>query len=173
MKERTAFLVTRRGCMLLIAALTVGCASSSDVAPRPESKPLKEHEKTFDPGAYREPPAQPSKSQKTSEPIAEEKEIWVERKERVMGYRIQLYSTTSVDEAQMKLPVMRRRLDSLSVSPGRLDMSFDAPYYKIRLGDFLSRPPADSLSTVLKEHGMTDAWVVRDHVIKRTRVRKE
>ena len=90
-----------------------------------------------------------------------------------MGFRVQLHSTTNLDEAQSALEGYRRRLDSLHIDAGRLDMVFDAPYYKVRLGDFLRKGDADSMTVKLREAGVSEAWVVRDNVYQVIRERKK
>ncbi|MDT8324715.1 MAG: SPOR domain-containing protein [Bacteroidota bacterium] len=144
------------------------------MTPEQKSKPLAEHEKSFDPGDYRKAEEE-EEEVKTPPPPVKEKEgklRWVERMEKTMGYRIQLFSTTSIDEAQAQVARYRQRLDSMQVAAGRLDMTFDAPYYKVRMGDFLLRPPADSLRRLLHEQGMQEAWVVRDRVERTIRVQE-
>ncbi|MCB2204371.1 SPOR domain-containing protein [bacterium] len=135
---------------------------------------MQEHEKEFDPAKYRKPEEKEATEVKPSEraDIPEETQ-WTERIEKTMGYRIQLYSTTSVDEAQRQITRFHDRLDSLDMQVGRLDLTFDAPYYKLRMGDFLLRPPADSVRALLHERGMTEAWVVRDRVQHKVRVKAE
>jgi hypothetical protein len=41
---------------------------------------------------------------------------------------------------------------------------FNAPYYKLMIGDFIKRADADIILTRLKEMGYNDAWVVRSRV---------
>jgi hypothetical protein len=140
--------------------------------PERKSEPLTEHEKRFDPAEYREPEVDTLDTLPPPVKKREVREEWIERTEKTMGYRIQLYSTTSIDDAQEQAARFQRRLDSMKVATGRLDMTFDAPYYKVRMGDFLQRPPADSLRILLHERGVQEAWVVRDRVIRKVRVRK-
>lgn len=168
--RNTADLISRLTIPVLLfvaVGMAAGCSSSSDVTESQRAKPMPEHEKTFDPSAYRETkPKKSEESTPTEAPASEKKPRvkWVERIEKTMGFRIQLHSTTNIDDAQNQLSIIRRKLDSLDIASGRLDMTFDAPYYKVRLGDFLVKPPADSLRDVLREHGLSEAWVVRDRV---------
>lgn len=159
---REHLLVTVCGAVLLLLS---GCASSEEVKEPKSTGSLSEHEERFDPTVYRDRlPADSAHTERPSQPTEPEPVRWTERKETVMGYRIQLHSTTDIDEAQRVLPRYAARIDSIGVSSGRLDMSFDAPYYKIRMGDFLTKPPADSLRLVLQTGGLTEAWVVRDRI---------
>lgn len=148
----------------MLCLLLLGCAASEPSAP-PSAKTMQEHEKSFDPAAYRTP-----KEEKPA-PAAEETpksnvtaEVWVERVERGMGYRVQLFSTTTLDEAQESLARMSSILDSIGIPEGRLDLVFDAPYYKLRYGDFRNRGDADRIRSVMHEAGIREAWIVRDAV---------
>jgi cell division septation protein DedD len=160
--------------MISVFGMTlVACSSSRDMADDSSTKSIREHEKSFDPSDYRKDSTEPSKTTAPSKPVPQKRETqWVERKEKVMGFRVQLFSAANLDEATASMSRTRARLDSLSIDPGRLDMSFDAPYYKVRAGDFLSKPPADSLREKLKAAGIMEAWVVRDQVIRIIREQK-
>lgn len=163
--------------LLVIQALWLlpACSSKETVVVQPAAKPIREHEEGFDPARYRrkEPEAEQPRS-----PVAEQQQqqpeaVWVERTEKVMGFRVQLYSTTDIDAVQQSLSVLRSRLDSLAIDPGRLDLGYDAPYYKIRAGDFLVKSGADELREKLREAGLSEAWVVRDMVIRIIREEKK
>lgn len=163
--------------VLCCAVLLLGCAAS-DESTREEEKSIQEHEQSFDPAEYRrEPvvtPEPPEPVEELSEEEVEKQTPWVERTERVMGYRLQLFSTTDIDEAQDALERIREECKSLNTDVGRIDMSFDAPYYKVRAGDFLNKKDADTARNLLHEAGMQDAWVVRDnvfHVIREKQTR--
>ncbi|MBN1446442.1 MAG: SPOR domain-containing protein [Bacteroidetes bacterium] len=153
--------------ILLLSA----CSGTPDVAKKEPEKTLQEHEEHFDPSQYREKETveKPAEQAKPTE-TAQETKSWIERVEKVMGFRIQLYSTTGIDDAEEQLHYLRTRIDSLEIGGARLDMTFDAPYYKLRVGDFLNKAAADSLRDVLRENGLPEAWVVRDRVNRITRI---
>ncbi|MBE0645069.1 MAG: SPOR domain-containing protein [Bacteroidetes bacterium] len=150
------------------------CSSSEETAKDAPGKSIREHEGNFDPTEYRRKPAEPKENAGEGEIKAKPVEpAWVERTEKSMGFRVQLYSTTNIDDAKAVLEQMRSRIDSLHIEAGRLDMSFDAPYYKIRAGDFLVRAKADTLREQLRSAGLSEAWVVRDNVFRVIRERKK
>lgn len=163
--------------MLILLGLAVvlpGCGSSTDVTTKNPPRTMRQHEESFDPSAYRPPSADTVATAPAAQPEASvPSEEWVEQKVRTMGFRVQLHSTASLDEAQETLTAYRGRLDSLQVDAGRVDMVFDAPYYKIRAGDFVVKAGADSLRETLHAAGFPEAWVVRDNVFRIVRVRKE
>jgi hypothetical protein len=96
---------------------------------------------------------------------------YTERSERVMGYRLQLHSTTDHSEARRAMSTMRKRLDSLGMEEGRMDLVFDAPYYKLRYGDYIMKADADRERGVFHELGIPAAFVVRDHIVRIIRER--
>ncbi len=158
----------------LFAFLIGGCASNKESS-TPPTKTLREHEKTFDPSKYRVKPA-PEPQETTPPPDiqpVELPEVWVERSEKVMGFRVQLHSTTDMNEARATLAELKSRLDSLSMEEGRMDLVFDAPYYKVRYGDFLSKSDADTMRDQLHGLGFSNAWVVRDNIIRILREKKQ
>jgi hypothetical protein len=160
-------------CSIALSSLLACSASTEQTAST--GKPLHEHEKTFDPSKYRDTDQStvtqdPAESSKAGDRIDEGE--WVERSERVMGYRIQLHSTTDIEEARAAQSEMHHRLDSLGLEEGRLNLDFDAPVYKLRYGDFAGKPEADHMRNTLQQAGITGAWVVRDRIIRIIRERK-
>ncbi|MCZ7555204.1 MAG: SPOR domain-containing protein [Bacteroidia bacterium] len=110
------------------------------------------------------------RSRKNVNPAAP-KPAYSERSERVMGFRLQLHSTTDHAEARSVMSTMRQRLDSLGMEQGRMDLVFDAPYYKLRYGDYLMKADADRERGVFHELGFPAAFVVRDHIVRVIRER--
>ncbi len=84
----------------------------------------------------------------------------VERSQ-VRGFRVQLISTRTEEEARS---VMRNAVISFNQPVYR---EYDNPYYKIRVGDFLSRYEASKVQAEAIELGFHEAWVVRAMVWNR------
>lgn len=76
----------------------------------------------------------------------------------VEGFRIQLLATRDESEAR------RARDDARSSFPENSYLLFDNPYYKLRLGDCLTRTAADSLQQRAVSKGFSGAWIVRSQV---------
>ena len=76
----------------------------------------------------------------------------------VEGFRIQLLATPDEQEAR------RARDDARLYFPENSYLIFDNPYYKLRLGDCLSRAAADSLQQRAISKGFSGAWIVRSLV---------
>ena len=138
------------------------CASSRQPASR--DKTMQEYEQDFDPSRYAER-RQKSGMEKASDSEREQRRdvpdapAYFDRMEKVLGYRLQVYSTTSVDDASNRREYFRSVLDSMQI-----DLVYSAPYYKLRLGNFRDRADAESFKTELQSRGINDAWIVRDHI---------
>jgi hypothetical protein len=74
---------------------------------------------------------------------------------QIRGFRVQLISTRTEEEARS---VMRNAAISFNQPVYR---EYDNPYYKIRVGDFLSRYEASNVQAEAIELGFHEAWVVR------------
>lgn len=73
----------------------------------------------------------------------------------VLGYRVQIISTPFEETAR------EVRNEALLKFEEPVYMIFDAPYYKVRIGDCLSRFEAEDLQQKAIEKGFGQAWVVR------------
>jgi hypothetical protein len=81
--------------------------------------------------------------------------------EEVSGFRIQLFSTTDIDEAAVK------KGEAELLFPGEwVYMQYDQPSYKIRVGNFIRRFDAERFRTLAVEKGFSSAWIVPSHVLK-------
>lgn len=142
--------------------LFLGCSSAKQTAASSGSKSAREYEKEFDPRKYdpKEQPAAKGGSQKSSPAEREQPAIApAERVERLAGYRVQIYSTYDLDDAVRTKGMSQAMLDSM-----RVYMVYDAPVYKIRVGDFLTKSDADAAKQALRGKGFNDAWIVPDQI---------
>jgi len=76
----------------------------------------------------------------------------------VQGFRIQLIATTSQQEAQ-QIEARARELYGAAVY-----LIFDAPQYKVRVGNFTSRDQANQFRKQVQTDGFKDAWFVPSSV---------
>ncbi|MBN1351859.1 SPOR domain-containing protein [candidate division KSB1 bacterium] len=83
-----------------------------------------------------------------------------QKREMVWGWRVQICA-------------FRNELDARSVQreallkfEDQVYLTYDSPYYKVRIGDCLSRYEADDLQQIAIEKGFDDAWVVKTKVNK-------
>lgn len=74
------------------------------------------------------------------------------------GFRVQIFETQSANEAQS---FFRESTVALTDS---VYLSFDAPFYKIRVGNCPTRHEAITLQKVLKNTGYKTTWIVRSRI---------
>jgi hypothetical protein len=86
--------------------------------------------------------------------------------ELTQGYRIQIFASGSIDDANAMRQTAVQRLPDDSVY-----VVFDPPVYKVRVGDFRTRVEANQRLGVISALGFADAWVVGDKITIRKSVR--
>lgn len=74
------------------------------------------------------------------------------------GYRIQCFASSQIERIRTE----QKTLESKIKFP--LYITFNSPYYKLLVGDFIKRTDADNAAEKLKEMGYNDAWVARSRV---------
>ena len=75
--------------------------------------------------------------------------------QHLAGFRVQLISTREEGLARSI------RKDALLLFDDAIYLSYDDPYYKVRLGDCKSRREAEKLLEIAMQKDFLDAWVVR------------
>ena len=74
------------------------------------------------------------------------------------GYRVQVLATRYFERAGSLAVIMKNTVsDSVYVD-------FEAPNYKIRIGDFIDRESAESLQKDLVQMGYNSAWILRTRI---------
>ena len=74
------------------------------------------------------------------------------------GFRLQIFETSSVNEANRSLRKFERALDD------SVYMVFDAPLYKLQTGNFATKKEADAQKNALRKRGYRDIWIVRSRI---------
>ena len=160
-----------------IALVLSGCGSSGSSqreAPTPpddreQRVPLSRYEKTFNPSDYDDEITEIQRQHTIEqERAAAERQLdsVVVESTFTQGYRIQIFASGNIDEANaMRLTAAQR------ITEDSLYVVYDTPVYKVRIGDFPTRAEANhKLATVIAQ-GFADAWVVGDRIIQRRLVR--
>jgi len=81
--------------------------------------------------------------------------------ELVPGFRVQIFSTTDIDEANQK------KTEAEADFPSEwFYIQYDPPTYKIRGGNFLQRYEAERFARAAIEKGFTDSWAVPEKVLR-------
>lgn len=152
---------------LIIVAFMMGCSGAKKAQQSEassESSALEEYEADFHPSDYDvEIGAVFSELRKDNEKENDPAEVrpTVEAPVFVPGYRVQLFATTDIDEAN------GQKLTAESAFPTEwFYIEYDPPSYKLRAGNFLSRTDAEAFAQTLQSSGYPDAWVVPDRVQK-------
>ena len=74
------------------------------------------------------------------------------------GYRVQVLATRYFERADSLAVIMKNTIsDSVYVD-------FEAPNYKVRIGDFIDRDSAESLQQELVQMGYNSAWILRTRI---------
>ena len=74
------------------------------------------------------------------------------------GYRVQVLATRYFERADSLAVIMKNTVsDSVYVD-------FEAPNYKVRIGDFIDRNSAESLQQDLVQMGYNSAWILRARI---------
>ena len=74
------------------------------------------------------------------------------------GYRLQIFESSSVEETNRTLRKFERSLkDSVY-------MVFEAPLYKLRLGNFVTKKEAEKQKEKLNKKGYKNIWIVRSRI---------
>ncbi len=157
---------------LLLAAAVLqfsGCPHPDETAQRPvpENRPspaLAQAEQSFNPSDY-DRPAPPKHGDSTTLSLRPgeipEELPPSQQEEQAPGFRVQLLSTTSIDEANA------RKQYAESLFPAEwFYLQYDPPAYKIRAGNFLLRLDADRFRAQIAARGFPGAWVVPERVFR-------
>jgi len=79
----------------------------------------------------------------------------------VQGFRVQLLATSDEEMAR------EEKKRAVFKFEDKVYLIFDAPMYKIRVGDCLTRKEAEELKKQAVSQGFTDAWIVPSQVVRR------
>jgi len=78
------------------------------------------------------------------------------------GFRVQIIATQDYEKAT----ILEEKAKTQFLPVGHNTyLSFEAPLYKIRIGDFVKRDDADELKNTAKDFGYKEAFIVRTKVI--------
>jgi hypothetical protein len=148
-------------------SLLAGCSGSRETE-KPSTaveETLKKYEAGFKPSDYDpEPKGKSGHSGTSADSIPDSGATLVEAPtsmELVAGFRVQLFSTTNIDEANLK------KADAEATFPDEwVYVEYDPPTYKVRAGNFKSRIAADRFANLASSNGFQEAWTVPERVYK-------
>ena len=151
--------------LFVIGLMLASCGAIRETGEESTSKAaLNEYEASFRPSDHDQPlkdffPEEDTTGRKDS--TSTSRVSTPQSQELTQGYRVQVFGTTSYDEAKnTKAAVESQFVDEWFY------IVYDAPTYKLRAGNFLERYEADRFAKLLAEKGYRDAWVVPERVLK-------
>ena len=161
--------------IFLFLALVGGCSSSKQFLieekpkheqPKEKKLLLSEYEGTLNPVEFDQEIEAVQKArreeQKQQTALEIPKDSIIIQEEVVQGFRIQIFSSSNVDETTLMKNLALEKFvgDSIYVV-------YDAPVYKVRIGDFVNRYEANQRLPEFVEKGYRDAWIVPDRIVQR------
>jgi len=157
------------GAIVLIFLL-FGCSSTKSLMPDTESSKDDEQNtgivnEFFDPLILDEEDLNIKKTisvESTSDQVKEDvvqPNADYQKTETVPGYRVQICAVSDEDKARM---IQRDAI--FKFINEEVYLIYDSPYYKVRVGNCLTRYEADKLQQFAVEKGFDDAWVVRTKI---------
>ena len=152
--------------VLPLLLIQIGCTPAPPIEEE-QGKELAKAEEDFDPLAQdRERPIVISNEGQDSEPLEmppEDKQV-PETQEGLVspvppgvskGYRVQIFLSDNLREAARMLAEARGKFEE------EVYLEYDAPYYKVRVGDCETELEGQGLLKVALRLGYRDAWLVR------------
>ena len=76
----------------------------------------------------------------------------------IPGYRVQIFTTGDINKADEFKNSVQGKFQA------EVYRVYEAPYYRIRVGDCVNRDEAEKLREEAQQKGFRDAWIVRDQV---------
>lgn len=92
-------------------------------------------------------------------PTKKDKKSKSQKKIEKEGYRIQLIASSSIEAMRDKKKEVESKL-RLSAY-----ISYDPPFYKLYVGDFISRRSAEKARVKIERKGYPDAWIVKSKIL--------
>ena len=150
--RKFAWMVLPAGMLLIGSSAPTGGSSplSADSTAAVLRQSMNAFERSFKPSQYEPDPIRGTAVQPA-----------LAAPETVQGFRVQVFSTNEYDEASM----VRSSLEQAFPAEWIYTV-YDAPTYKVRIGDYLTRGDAATMKDSIEAKGQTGAWIVPDQVIK-------
>jgi cell division septation protein DedD len=159
------------GLVLLIFSIyscgTSGKLVKDDTGTKAKEKSGK-YDETFDPLSLDDDDIVVTKKE---EPVSEQKPKENTQKEsgnehiallESEGFRVQIFATRSIETATL---AQQKAVDQFSDSGYKVYLVFEAPLYRIRIGDAVSRSDAEDIRDLAKERGYDEAFIVRSKIM--------
>jgi len=151
--------------MTIILASGCGSTSGTQTGDNATEDDIRNFESTFRPSDFDPPKERPTdrtpRRVDTNTVVAADTPTAPPSMEMVQGFRVQVFSTNSIDAARAK------RMEFEAAFPEEwFYLEYHAPTYKLRAGNFQNKFEAERFARMLAEQGYQEAWAVPEKVFK-------
>jgi uncharacterized protein YcfL len=153
-----------------IALITIffimACSSSEKVVVKDEQQKPNPYDESFDPNSLNDDDIVIGKydvTQNTNNKKNEKISISQEQPQfkEVKGFRVQIMATKSIETATLAEQEAKDLFENMN---HRIYLIFDAPLYKLRVGDVTTRDAAEEIRDIAKDYGYREAFIVPSKV---------
>lgn len=146
---------------LLIAIVYMGCAGTREPVkeePVKETKP--QYDESFDPLSLNDDDIIIADATVATSNVDNPTVIVTEKSipREMNGFRVQILATKNIETASLFEQEATERFESLE---HKTYLIFEAPLYKIRVGDCKERAEAENLRDTAKQYGYREAFIVK------------
>ncbi|MBS4028775.1 MAG: SPOR domain-containing protein [Ignavibacteriales bacterium] len=146
---------------IFLLLIVSSCTNTEELRKRELAEERKtffaKYEAEFNPSDYPEEDYPDTIPEVKTDSVQEE----IPMEEMISGFRVQVYLSENIDSAKIFFQSINPKLETEWVY-----MVYDAPLYKIRVGDFQDRVGATETMNALIQMGFANAWLVPDKVRK-------
>jgi len=146
--------------ILLSLFFTVACSSSEQMVAKDDRQKLNPYDESFDPATLNDDDivvhkfdAAPVVNPNNSAAINTQQDVVYTE---VKGFRVQIIATKSIETATL---VEQEAKDLFESMQHKTYLIFDAPFYKLRVGDVTTRDEAEEIKDVAKDYGYREAFI--------------
>jgi len=162
----------KRIVIFCISCLLLSCAGAKKTGVGENRKPVQgstQFDESFDPLSLNDDDIIITEKKKTTvEQATDEKdkasadttEEAVEKE--VDGWRVQILATSNIENATL---IHQEALDQFSLSDIKAYLIFEAPLYKVRIGDATNQNNAQTIRDLARDYGYVEAFIVRSKVL--------
>ena len=152
--------------LIVLGLFLIGCSGTKSVTKQDDQSDNK-YDESFDPMTLEDndivfPSTITNTSNKDNDNPINNDDKSQSLQQEVNGFRVQIIATQDLEKATL---LEEEAKSQFSMNGHKTYLVFEAPLYKIRLGDFTSRNEADELKMQAINYGYREAFIVRTKVI--------
>ena len=152
---------------LLFMLLILSCAGTKETTtPTQETIVSPKYDESFDPLTLNDDDIIIDPGKKTTESPQKTEQINQtasdNKRKEVNGFRVQILATSNIETASL---TEQEATDRFEKGGHQTYLLFEAPLYKVRIGDCLQRNEAEELRELALSYGYSGAFIVKTRVI--------